>query len=128
MPPRDEPPLENEDTDNEALGSDTDSIPELEPAQGDDDLALANENPPEEIMGEDQADQPNDNTSEDSSNDAEAPENDANPQHIPWMGNPANPMLFTAFLANIAQQLQESEGDPPPNDTSGDTPTPEPQQ
>lgn len=110
MPPRDEPPLHNETTDDEALGSDTESLPDLAPA---DDLTPDQEN---DYLAPAHGDSLEDNSTD---NHTAVPDN--GPAPLPW-GHIANSALFAAFLANDSQHPQTEEG-PSAHDTAEDPPS-----
>ena len=103
MSPRDQPPLQNHvvddqqpllnaATDDKALASDTESVPDLAPAPGEDDPAPA-------------ADAGNADTDDDL-------------WQVPGMNNATNAATFAAFLASVLHQMQPSDNSPP-NDASG---------
>lgn len=135
MPPHDELPRHNPTSDDEALASDTESIPELAPAQ-EDDAPATNDNFPEE--DNDNHSDENNGILSDDHNDSHPEENNGNPSDGALAGaaaeatgideplsqfiganNATNPAMFAAFLANMVQQLQET-GDLPPTNSPED--------
>ena len=103
MSPRDQPPLQNHvvddqqpllnaATDDEALASDTESVPDLAPVPGEDDPAPAA--------------------------DAGDADTDDDLWQVPGMNNATNAATFAAFLASVLHQMQPSDNSPP-NDASG---------
>lgn len=103
-----QPSAPNPTIDNEDPGSDTDSIPELEPADDFDGPHIENdEASSEENQGENHETLEHTDSLDDTGN-ADTAAAGAVPSHTLGMGNIANPMLFTAFLANIMHESEDA--------------------